>query len=396
MDRSDAKILACRRRGQAVETRDEIAGPIRDEVYVTDLIDAIYAALDDEELFRSLPDRLARAFDARSCALQFWSPETQIEEHLANYFSEEMNATYVANNLDQHDDWAKTLFQYRGLNNGAFRTTDYKPVEQFCESFIYREFFRQFGDDTAMCLGFGDQRADEGIVVVGIHRPLGAEDFSDEEVARLEDLRPHLTRMAFLRKRLATIEERAIGAGMAAHSLGDALIFIDDQSRILFANKSGEELLARGSPLRVLQGVLSAVEPRHQHRLARAASAALGPGSAEPIALRMNDARDRLWRVHVVPRSFEGRRAAMIYVERPVIAQSDAARLRAIYGLSEAEASIAIQVAEGRSAREVADAAALSQATVRTHLQHIFRKTDTHKASQLAMLVASLPSLRTE
>lgn len=57
------------------------------------------------------------------------------------------------------------------------------------------------------------------------------------------------------------------------------------------------------------------------------------------------------------------------------------------YGLTDAEARVAIAIAEGRSVAECARRLDIGDATVRSHLKHVFDKTDTHRQVELVGLV---------
>lgn len=64
-------------------------------------------------------------------------------------------------------------------------------------------------------------------------------------------------------------------------------------------------------------------------------------------------------------------------------------KLRAIYGFTRAEARLSMLLACGRNLQESAKALSVSITTVRTHLQRIFSKTETHHQGELvAMLIA--------
>lgn len=68
-------------------------------------------------------------------------------------------------------------------------------------------------------------------------------------------------------------------------------------------------------------------------------------------------------------------------------------RLRCTYGLSRAEARIAILIAHGRAPKEAASMLGTSWNTVRTHLSRVFLKTRTRKQSELASLIARIEIL---
>lgn len=61
--------------------------------------------------------------------------------------------------------------------------------------------------------------------------------------------------------------------------------------------------------------------------------------------------------------------------------------LRRLYGLTKTEAEVAIRTVDGKGVVPIADELAMSLATVRTHLQHVFDKTDTHRQAELVRLL---------
>jgi DNA-binding CsgD family transcriptional regulator len=64
--------------------------------------------------------------------------------------------------------------------------------------------------------------------------------------------------------------------------------------------------------------------------------------------------------------------------------------LRNLYGLTNSEADIALRVANGQGLAPISDDLSVSIATVKTHLQHVFDKTDTHRQAELVRLLTAL------
>ena len=60
-----------------------------------------------------------------------------------------------------------------------------------------------------------------------------------------------------------------------------------------------------------------------------------------------------------------------------------AALLRRLYGLTNTEAEVALRIVRGADLKQISDELSVSVTTVRTHLQHIFDKTDTHRQAEL-------------
>jgi len=62
--------------------------------------------------------------------------------------------------------------------------------------------------------------------------------------------------------------------------------------------------------------------------------------------------------------------------------------LAELYGLTSAERKVLELVAEGVSPQDAADKLSVSLATIKTHLQHVFAKTNTGRQADLVRLVA--------
>lgn len=64
--------------------------------------------------------------------------------------------------------------------------------------------------------------------------------------------------------------------------------------------------------------------------------------------------------------------------------------LRQRYGLTAAEARVAVRLSQGDSVEEIAAGSQVSLGTVRNQLKQVFAKTDTHRQAQVVQLVLSL------
>ncbi len=63
------------------------------------------------------------------------------------------------------------------------------------------------------------------------------------------------------------------------------------------------------------------------------------------------------------------------------------ARLRAVFGLTEAEARLADRLAAGDDLRVAASSLGITYGTARTRLSEIFQKTNTHRQGELVSLL---------
>jgi DNA-binding NarL/FixJ family response regulator len=64
--------------------------------------------------------------------------------------------------------------------------------------------------------------------------------------------------------------------------------------------------------------------------------------------------------------------------------------LRRLYGLTTAEAAVAIRLIQGDGIKPIAESMCLSAGTVRTHVQHIFDKTGTHRQAELVRTLLAI------
>lgn len=63
---------------------------------------------------------------------------------------------------------------------------------------------------------------------------------------------------------------------------------------------------------------------------------------------------------------------------------------QAVYGLSDGQARLARQIADGKGAKEAAEALGISVNTARTHLSRLYDKTEAHAQTALVRLLLSV------
>jgi DNA-binding CsgD family transcriptional regulator len=133
-----------------------------------------------------------------------------------------------------------------------------------------------------------------------------------------------------------------------------------------------------------------------RRRLTRSIAEALG---ADGVAVRGADSilcprpsGLRPYVIHVLPASHEeGRhRAVLVIIDPEDVPEPPVDVLRRLYGLTQTEARVAVCVLRGDGVKTIAEELAVSAATVKTHLQNVFSKTDTHRQAQLVRLLLSI------
>ncbi|MBW8725234.1 MAG: helix-turn-helix transcriptional regulator [Inquilinus limosus] len=293
----------------------------------------------------------------------------------------------------------------RGVPVGLVtRSSAIQADQDYSRSLYYNEVVRPIGNFYA-AVGLLEQTpAHRGLFAIG--RPHGAENFADDDVAAMQLLLPHLARVLDLRRRAGEAERRADAIETVLDRVDLGVILVDAEGRPLYFNRPAEALLARADGLSVGRAGIAAAlaeDTRRLHRAIAAAAAAGLPGGTIDAAGRAAAAgahirvsrpsgrRPLLLTVIPVARArlHAGLAAQVaVFVTDPDGAASPApALLREMFGLTAAEAALAIEISRGQGLDAAADRLSIAKTTARTHLARIFDKTDTSRQAELVRLL---------
>ena len=282
--------------------------------------------------------------------------------------------------------------------------TDHVPEDVFERSEIWNDYARpQVGAFHMVGAAFA---LDDGNVgLLGIHRPRDAPPFGAESRARLERLLPHLRSGLRLHRRLA-------GATIAARTAEDALALLDfgvvitaSDGTCLYANPEAERIAAARDTfvLRTRGNPVDAARPDDARSLRRLIADAGRGGAGGALTLSRPGQAAVVVLVVPLPNSFarslgaEATHPVMIALRDEGDAAPMASRvLRAVYGLTEAEARLAMALCRGRSLAEVSDELKVAMSTLRFHLSALLSKTDTRRQSDLVRRLSRLPQIRSQ
>ena len=239
--------------------------------------------------------------------------------------------------------------------------------------------------------GFG------GLAGIGVHRARRAGPFNEAELRRLDLLVPHVRRVLALHQRFDGLSGRAGQAEDVLDRLGQALILLTGDGRVVHSNAAAEQLFESGR-LRLRGHRLDSEDPAEATALRGLIAAVLDPapdaalhrllGAAGPAALIARGCRLPVRR----PSAMGSVRAAAALFLTPLgQGQGDLLRLLpALFGLSPAEARLALALHDGLSLTEIAAQHRLSRETLRTQLRFVFDKTGTRRQGALIRLLADL------
>ncbi len=88
-----------------------------------------------------------------------------------------------------------------------------------------------------------------------------------------------------------------------------------------------------------------------------------------------------------------GPHTMVVLIDLEQTPQPNPATLQKMFGLSPAEAKLAVLIAKGETLTCVAQACKVSMATARTQLASVFQKTRTHRQAELVALLARVSIL---
>lgn len=348
-----------------------------------DLIASVYDAAADASRWSDAVRRLARWVGGTAACLQvrrLW-PELVISQVWSGVPIDVERAH--ADRYARLDPWLDRL---ASLPVGAaVASSAVLPEEELARTPFFLELLRPHGLREAVLAVV--LRDESRAVVVTVLR--GDDTRLDEEArARLDAVVPHLARAT----RLALdLEEHgdlgsAVQAATVARRLGVARV--DAGLHLLGAASGTEAWLAEGvGPLRAERRRLTAADASDLEALRGAVVAAIaGRSSNVVLGRRSGD----LVSVLVAPAPgaspLRPERSAHVLFAAPA-EESRVSALRAAFGLTAAEARVAVKVARGQPLRRIATDLGVSYHTVRAHLRQCFAKTGARRQSALAALV---------
>lgn len=360
------------------------------------LSDEIYEAAFDAGLFDRLPDLLAAAVGARSAVLHWDDRASRSSVAAMNrHFSADDMALYERE-FAPYDLWSQAVSAVGHVNH-AWRMSELVPEAVYRNGVLFNEWNRAIGDDTVHCIG-GSMDTALGQGCIGLHRGDGAGDFDTQSVQVLEPLVRPLARVLSMRAAIAAERERADTFAQFFHAQGSPALLISSSGRVLEANGAADTILFSGSgPVKVVRERLTANGARDKIELETAIGLASRAQAPVGGTLSLSDPAGTNWFVDVTPihriEGMSGAARALVTLRRidaAVHADPAIEVLRSLYGLTLAEAQVAIAIAHGDSPTAIAASRGTARETVRSQIKQIMGKLGVRRQSGIAALVASL------
>jgi DNA-binding CsgD family transcriptional regulator len=226
--------------------------------------------------------------------------------------------------------------------------------------------------------------------------PEGPEPFDTaERVKVMGALIPHMQQALRTQEHLAQLGNGVGDITGAIDAIRHGIVIVGSGSAVVHLNSAAERILASGDGLCTRSGRVEATRTSTNAELQVSIARAHGDpqngcGSGDSFACSRPSGK-RPYAIHVLPlKPAENPSAATVLVmiidpeQEP---EPPKVLLRSLFGLTNGEADVALLMLRGNGLKPIAADLALSMATVKTHLHHIFNKTGTHRQAELVRLL---------
>jgi DNA-binding CsgD family transcriptional regulator len=271
------------------------------------------------------------------------------------------------------------------------------------------EYFRHFCMPMEIRHGLGINVQSDGassFAILSVNRSASAGPFTPDELSMVEALRPHLVNAYAICRHVARLQEEvtSLRAGFDRMPLGMLVLTAD--GCIVERNEEATRLLVAGNGFACAAGGGLRLASPAAHAKYRAAMLRLADESQAPmpqaivVGGRIDSGAGGLV-LHLC--AFPASAAPVLARKGRVIAflcelnhhaetQFATRLLRVALDLTPMEAAVALSLRDNHDPAQVALELGMAISTVRSHLKHLFHKTETTKQSELLRLVDRLLS----
>tara|TARA_R110000796_G_scaffold14011_13_gene45512 strand:+ start:8636 stop:9736 length:1101 start_codon:yes stop_codon:yes gene_type:complete len=273
-----------------------------------------------------------------------------------------------------------------------FVEQDFWNEEELANNPFYRDFFHPRGlgwsAGTLLQMPTGDN------IVFSIERQLDQGPIERNHVDRLNELRPHLLRSAFVSTRLGL--QRAQGASETLSKFGLPALVLDAEGKFVEANdraQSVADYVKFNEP-----GRRVAFSDRHSDAFLASALKTLNVvASTDSLSFPIrNQDGNAVFVGHVMPITlaahdiFANSYALLFFTPLDQTRAPSTDLMRSLFDMTVAETRIAKGLVKGRTLAEIAEDGGVSITTVRSQLSSILEKTGCGRQAELVGLLANI------
>ncbi|WP_367190484.1 helix-turn-helix transcriptional regulator [Burkholderia sp. Ed8] len=349
-------------------------------------IDDIYAAALGDQRWEAVLDGLRSSVGVRMATLLSFDDKARVPaiEQAAGDDASWVAACYHSYNTEFYlydpvvpiaADWPTGRW---------FEDVKHLSAHQRAHSVFYQEFMHPFG--LGSISGLYIHRGEGSGAFLSVQGGPDSQGLSDDQRRMIEIMGAHISRALRIQARIGELEARVAAAESALDAIPVPVFLLGARRELRYTNRAADQLIAAEPALRVLNGRFAPEgcvdDAQWRHAFARG-GLLLRRTTGEPLPLALIPVPEQS---HLA-RERPGVTALMTAADlRSPSARAQ--RLRVFYGLSSAEADLAVLLCcDGRSPQECAALRGVSIGTVRAQIKSIYTKTDVARAAQLTSLV---------
>jgi DNA-binding CsgD family transcriptional regulator len=356
------------------------------------LIDRIYAAALDPDVWQQVAEGVSAIFGGSPTMVDFMILDTVgIEEpyrssHVQHLFKDvPFSSRFIVQWADRFGDLGEVIGHVDLAKTG-----------------LYTEWLKPQGLAAAWTVGHSICNAQrEPVGGVTVFPREGMAPYTREQFAEADRLVPHLRRAIEIQRTLHGAKSVQLALAEAVDRLPTGLLLLDAKRRVVVQNRGAERILAANDGFRIdrhgpsaddarenatLQKLIAdAIDARGGHALRAAGFVAVSrPSGARAYAIMVTPllaAPARSGVSEAVVAIFVADPSARFYAGPEVLTE--------LYQLTHSEAELVRLLASGLSLEEAAEKRGVSLNTARSHLKHVFAKTDTSRQGELVRLIVT-------
>ncbi len=292
--------------------------------------------------------------------------------------------------------WSAVMMQPIGVVTTQAMLID---DDEFWETRFYHEWCRP--QRYLDMINFKIVQTEHRIGWWAAHRLEGQPRYGSGDIGLVNLLVPHVCRTIRISDalNLKTIRSEALEATLNALTSG--VYLVDRLGRIIYMNRAAEHQVRASNAIRIANNRLAPTDRAARDAMSNALAEAIvneaeTPASGISLALPAGEGAGLVATMLPLGR---GERCnlcgaftaiAAIFVQDPVVVPAFPGEAFAkLYGLTDGELRVLLAMAPGLGVKEATEVLGISDATARTHVQHIYDKTGTSKQTELMHLFMS-------
>lgn len=360
------------------------------------IISCIYDAALDPRLWPEAMRRVCE-FAGGASAVMFWHDIADSGSDAVHAYNSDPHWTRLYNETyaPLNPIFPAATFQRVG---SVMAGTDYVPAAEMRETRFYREWLAPQGLTDALGVALEREATRAVFLTIQWH----GREIDGEARERLGLLVPHLLKAVAIGRLFLRQQSREAALTDTLDHVEAGVFLVGGGGRIVLANARGQEMLADATLVAERGGALRAVAAEADRALLdslRALQDRDARGAARRVAIQLSDDPERNWTASVLPLTDGNRRkagsayeaVAAIFVRGSSLAdKTPLETLMQLYRLTAGEIRVVAAVLRTDRLDDIAAALGISRATVKTHLNRVYRKCGVTGQGGLIRLVSEL------